>query len=78
MKGKQITTSKYVFNMTEQEYIDATDLAKLRTIQFILNDLMLSEDPNQSRLKSIRHNVALCIEDLSEKVKINEKTANKE
>lgn len=55
--------------MTEDEYINATDLAKLRTVAAILHDCMCMEDPNKTRLRSVRQNISLMTDDLHERIK---------
>ena len=58
--------------MIEQEYIDATDLAKLRMVNVILRDCMCMDDPNKTRLRGMIENCHLMIENLNETVKIAE------
>ena len=60
--------------MKEKDYIDAGDLARLRTVQEILRDCLCMDNPNRTRLKSIQENVALMVDDLFEKIEINEDT----
>jgi hypothetical protein len=58
--------------MTEKDYIDASDLAKLRIVQAILRDCMCREAQNKRRLASMKGNVALMVDKLSEQIEITE------
>lgn len=57
--------------MTEQEYVDATDLAKLRTVKAILRDCMCMDDPNKTRLRGMVENCHLMIENLRKAVEVD-------
>lgn len=40
--------------MTEQEYIDATNLTKLRAVLVILRDVMFTDDNHRAALTNVR------------------------
>lgn len=58
--------------MNENEYIDATDLAKLRMVREILRDCMCMDDPNKTRLRGMVENCSLMIDNLFETLKLVE------
>lgn len=54
--------------MKEQEYIDATDLTRLRLVDDLLRNCYCTDDPNNTRLKSVKANVQLMIDNLFNKI----------
>ena len=57
--------------MTEQEYIDATDLKLLRAIFSMLKWVIAFEDPNKTRLLGVKENILLMIDGLDDKIDID-------
>jgi hypothetical protein len=60
--------------LKEKDYIDAGDLARLLAVQAILSDCMCVDNPNKTRLKSVRANISLMVDSLFEQIEINEET----
>ena len=58
--------------MNEKEYIDATDLARLRMILSTLDDCLCMDNPNKTRLASVKANVSLMVDALFKAVHIEE------
>lgn len=54
--------------MKEEDYIDVTNLTKLRIASNIIRDCFFTEDPNKTRKRSIIANLVLMIDDLEKKV----------
>ncbi len=60
--------------MTEQEYIDATNLAKLRAAQGILRDFLFQPITDQltgGHVSEARHRISAAINLIEKKVKTN-------
>jgi len=57
--------------MTEEEYIDATDLNLLRSILSMLSWVIAFDDPNKTRKLSVKANIMLMIENLEPKITID-------
>ena len=58
--------------MKEQDYVDSSDLAKLRTIKAILSDCVCMDDPNKKRLASVKANISLMVDNLFKQIDISE------
>ena len=58
--------------MKEKEYIDATDLTKLRIVQEILSSCYCADDPNKTRILSISSNIDLMISSLYREITVDE------
>lgn len=55
--------------MTEQEYIDATNLTKLRTAQTILRDCLFLDEKDENDASISRQRIAELIDKLEKKVR---------
>ena len=51
--------------MTEQQYEDLTDLQIMRAALTLLKQVNANKNPNKTRIKGIRTNLALSIEHLA-------------
>jgi hypothetical protein len=57
--------------MTEKQYVDATDLGKIKAAIQVMQDCMCFEDPDKTRKAGILQNLELIKENLERKTKID-------
>lgn len=58
--------------MTEDEYIDSSNMAKLEMARNILNDCMFSDEDDQSTQSTARHGIVMLIKSTKHRIDIKE------